>query len=80
MQTVKVFIPLSKWNDFEQKTFQELTGRNTQENLSEFIKSMLQLPLSGQKDTATTNLERNTISDAALVLDMLPDSMELNFQ
>ena len=25
----------------EQKSFQELTGRNTQENLSEFIKSMI---------------------------------------
>lgn len=41
MQIVEVVIPLSKWNDFEQKSFQELTSRNTQENLSEFIKSMI---------------------------------------
>lgn len=41
MQIVEVVIPLSKWNDFEQKSFQKLTGRNIQENLSEFIKSMI---------------------------------------
>lgn len=41
MWVVEPVIPLSKWNDFEQKSFQELTGRNTQGNLSEFIKSMI---------------------------------------
>jgi len=41
MQVVEVVIPVSKWNDFEQKSFQELTGKNTQENSSEFIKTMI---------------------------------------
>lgn len=40
MQNVEVVIPLLKWIAYELKSSHELTGRNTQENLSEFIKSM----------------------------------------